>query len=287
MVHSMTSFARHQVDKDWGTLTIEIRSVNHRFLETHFRIPDTLKMLEIPLRDLLKKKLHRGKVELAIKYTPQNQNQGLAVDQALVEQLNKAISQISNSIDNISPVSPLDILQYPGVKIEKSVDQESINKAAMDIANHCIDDLIGHRQREGQELKLAIEQRLTGISAIVANVREKLPTIVNNQRTQILEKIAQWQVDIDSQRLEQEVAMLAQKIDVAEELDRLDAHVVETNHALNSKGSIGRRLDFLMQEFNREANTLSSKSVVTETTQNAVDLKVYIEQMREQVQNIE
>lgn len=288
MTLSMTGFARKELAATWGNLSCEMKSVNHRYLETYFRLPDSLKLTEIPLRNLIRKHLNRGKVECQIRFTPQlSQGTDLEVNQTLVQSLAAACQQISETLPATSAINPLAVLQWPGVLAEANLDMEALQTSVLELAGEALHDLIEHRQREGHELARAIEDRLDSISELVADVRKRLPEILASQRQNLADKVAELQVDLDPQRLEQEVVLLAQKADVAEELDRLDAHVQETRHVLKQQGPIGRRLDFLMQEFNREANTLSSKSIVTETTSRAVDLKVLIEQMREQIQNIE
>jgi len=288
MTYSMTGFARKELAAAWGTLAIEIKSVNHRYLENYFRLPDTFRPAEIPLRELIRRRLKRGKVECQVRFVPSAQHKDqLVVNQDLVRSLTHAVSEVSAIAINSALIDPLAILQYPGVLEEQALDTDLIESELMKLADAALTDLLAHRQREGQEMAAAIEERLAGISDVVADVRELMPLIIDRQRKQLQEKIADLQVELDPQRVEQEIILLAQKADVAEELDRLDTHVQEARHVLKQKGAIGRRLDFLMQEFNREANTLSSKSIVTETTKRAVDLKVFIEQMREQVQNIE
>ncbi|WP_428242942.1 YicC/YloC family endoribonuclease [Gynuella sp.] len=288
MILSMTGFARKETSDTWGTLSLEIKAVNHRYLETWFRLPDSLRMAEIPLRERIKKKLSRGKVEVQVRFSPQTQTSNqLNVNTQLVHDLNQAIEQIKTIIPQSSNVNPLNILQWPGVVAEQALDPEQLQAELFKLLDNALDDLLAHRAREGTELAQAIEERLQLISAIVSEVRARLPEIIEEQRANLKTKVGELIEQVDPQRLEQEIVMLAQKIDVAEELDRLDAHVQETRHVLTQKGSVGRRLDFLMQEFNREANTLSSKSILAETTKKAVDLKVYIEQMREQIQNIE
>lgn len=291
MPSSMTGFARKEAQCEWGTLVWEIRSVNHRYLEPHFRIPDTLRELEPKLRDSLRKLIHRGKIEASFHLQPasnsQTTEQTLCLNRPLVQQLAQAIEQVELQIPSSAPVNPMEILRWPGVIIERELDRDALLERALDVFEATVSNLIEHRQREGEELKNLIEQRLACVSEQVASVRQLLPTILQNQRTRLLEKLETVKADLDNDRLEQEMVLLAQKADVDEELDRLNTHVSEVSRTLNQKGGIGRRLDFLMQELNREANTLSSKSIVSETTQAAVELKVLIEQMREQIQNIE
>lgn len=284
---SMTGFARHESQHEWGNLIWEVRSVNHRYLEPHFRLPELVRELEPKLRDAMRKKLSRGKVEVSFTYQLKQGEAPLEVNRELLQQLQGAITDIEGSLAQTTPVTALDILHYPGMLTSAEVDRKLILAGSMDGFNAALDDLIEHRGREGSELQLLIEQRLDSILEQVTLVRGILPGILEAQRTRLLEKLEAVKGDLDNDRLEQEMVFLAQKTDVDEELDRLDTHVIEVHRTLKQKGSVGRRLDFLMQELNREANTLSSKSIVTDTTQAAVELKVLIEQMREQIQNIE
>lgn len=287
MTRSMTAFARQEQVLDIGTLSWELRSVNQRYLESHLRLPDQCRALEPKLRDLLRNGLTRGKIECHLRWHPANQDSQLQVNTELVQQLNAASDQINAIVGPTRQYSALEVLQWPGVLTEQSVDLAGLQKAALGLFKTSLKELIEHREREGQALKELIEQRLAAILTIVTQVQEQLPTILANQRQNLHNKLAELSADLDPQRLEQEMVLLSNKADVAEELDRLTTHVQEVRHTLQQKQAIGRRLDFLMQELNREANTLSSKSIVAATTLNAVELKVLIEQMREQVQNIE
>ncbi|OPX54148.1 TIGR00255 family protein [Oceanospirillum multiglobuliferum] len=276
MTHSMTAFTRQEAQHTWGTLSWEIRSVNQRFLEPHFRLPDTLRDLEPALRDLQRKQLNRGKVESTLRFQPAQANDQLSINEALVKQLAVAAEAISSQLQDPAKINPLQLMQWPGVLQNQEIDPEQIKAAALELYQQALTDLIHHRAREGDDLAQLINQRLDGIDAIVQQVREALPGILERQRQQILDKLASIKDELDPSRIEQEMVMLANKTDVA-----------EVRRVLKQKDPVGRRLDFLMQELNREANTLGSKSIVTETTQCAVELKVLIEQMREQVQNIE
>lgn len=289
MLRSMTAFARTDLRQEWGSLTWEIRSVNHRYLEPHFRLPDSLKELEPELREMLRNSIKRGKVECSLKYQPESRASGgsLQVNLDLAQDLNRALNQINRLLDNPAHINAFDILQWPGVLHVEETDLEPVKEEALRLFEEALTSLVEVREREGQYLRPLIEDRLDQIVEIVAQVREQLPEILQRQREAILARFEELQIELDPGRLEQEMVLLAQKADVAEELDRLDAHVKEVRSTLYSRDAIGRRLDFLMQELNREANTLSSKSIVTETTRCAVDLKVLIEQMREQIQNIE
>ncbi len=287
MTRSMTAFARQESQQAWGTLTWEVRSVNHRFLEPHLRLPEQLRELEGALRETLRKRLSRGKVECMLRFVPEEQAQTLQVNEAFAKQLLAATEQMEQLMPVSQTINPLDLLRWPGVLEDVQIDMEEVKREALQLFNKALADLQAGREREGKELAGLIEQRLDAITLVVSDVRTKLPQILQNQRNMLRSRVADLGVDLDPQRLEQEVVLLAQKADVDEEMDRLDTHVQEVRRILKQKEPIGRRLDFLMQELNREANTLSSKSIVTDTTQSAVELKVLIEQMREQIQNIE
>jgi len=284
----MTGFARSEEQYDWGSVIWELRSVNHRYLEMHFRLPDSHKALEPGLREVIRSSLNRGKLEvsLTIKLSGQSSD-GLGVNTQLAEDLLQAAAKIQQLSHQSADINPLEILRWPGVITEQSVDMVQVHATALSQFKDTIGQLVSSRQREGDELAIFIEQRLQSISEQVVLVRGLMPKILMAQKEKLHERLANLEIELDSERLEQEVVLLAQKADVDEELDRLDVHVTEVRRNLNDKKPIGRRLDFLMQELNREANTLSSKAIVTDTTQAAVELKVLIEQMREQIQNIE
>ncbi|MBB5211663.1 YicC/YloC family endoribonuclease [Microbulbifer hydrolyticus] len=284
-VRSMTAFGRAEVNYSTGTAVWEMRSVNHRYLEPHFRLPEAARALESKLRETLRKNLSRGKVEMTLNLKASSgEVAGIEINQALVNELVKAAQQVATESQ---PLNPLEVLKWPGVIAEPETDAEEQASAILDGFKQALKQVVENREREGAELAGFIEARLAGINEQVTTVRALLPQILQNQREKLKTRLEELLEEIDKDRIEQEIALLAQKADVDEELDRLDAHITETRRVLKNGGPIGRRLDFLMQEFNREANTLSSKAVVTDTTQAAVELKVLIEQMREQVQNIE
>ena len=287
--YSMTGFARLEATHSWGTIGWEVRSVNHRYLEPHFRLPELARGLEPDLRDALRKRLSRGKVEVSFSYqlASASASQSIRIDQELLQQLVATAEEVNAAIGNAAPVNPIEVMRWPGLIVETEIDKEELLSAATELFEQAIQGLIDHRQREGAELKHLIEQRLQGISEQVEQVRNILPQILDNQRQRLLDRLADIKGELNQDRLEQEMVYLAQKTDVDEELDRLDTHINEVRRALNKGGAVGRRLDFLMQELNREANTLSSKSIVSDTTQAAVEIKVLIEQMREQIQNME
>ena len=288
MVASMTAFARKQKEFDWGTLSWEIRSVNHRYLEPGIRIPDMLRPIEPAVRDALRKAIARCKVDCQVRFQSREEDQyATDLNADLVTQLNELTMQVLHLAPSAAPLSAADILKWPGVVKERELDASGIQSDAMTLLTETLSEFNIARQREGEELATLIRQRLAAIQDIVNSIRERLPEILVHQQENIRLRLDAFRTELDPARLEQEVVMLAQKADVDEELDRLSTHVREVERVLGTNEPIGRRLDFLMQELNREANTLSSKSIVAETTLNAVELKVLIEQMREQVQNIE
>ena len=286
-VHSMTAFARAEQAAPFGTLQVEIRSVNQRYLEPHFRLPDALRELEPLLRDALRNRLARGKVECSLRFDAADESQAPAVNTRRLAEIAEALSVVHHQVPHAGVPTTLDLLNQPGVLEAQHLDQEAIKAAATLLFEQALDELIDARAREGAKLAEMITSRLDAVSEQVATVRGLLPQILERQRAQLLERLDVAKTELDPQRLEAELVLVAQKADVDEELDRLTAHVEEVRRQLAQKGPKGRRLDFLMQELNREANTLSSKSVVADTTRCAVELKVLIEQMREQIQNIE
>ncbi|SDI57885.1 YicC family protein [Halomonas profundus] len=286
-VHSMTTFARTEQAAPFGTLQVEIRSVNQRYLDPHFRLHESLRDLEPVLREALRTRLARGKVECSVRFESAETAQAPAVNSARLAAIADALTAIQQQVPSAVPPTTLALLNQPGVMETQHLDQDAIKAAAKALFDQALDELIDARAREGEKLAEMITTRLTAVSEQVATVRSLLPQILERQRTQLLERLEVAKTELDPQRLEAELVLVAQKADVDEELDRLTAHIEEVSHQLAQKGPKGRRLDFLMQELNREANTLSSKSVVAETTRCAVELKVLIEQMREQIQNIE
>ena len=287
MPRSMTAFARNTTDFPWGSVTCELRSVNHRFLETGFRLPETLRQVEMSLREIARKKLSRGKVDCSIQLAFNSTDATVSADLTLAKQYIELAQQLAVQIDNPAAISPLDIMRWPGVLKEQDVESEHLQTAAIETFKLTVSQLLEGRQREGDKLADMIEQRLVGIQEQTTIVRENLPDILAHQRTRLEEKMADMKSQLDESRLEQEMIIIANRTDVDEELDRLDVHIAEIRRVLQSSDSIGRRLDFLMQELNREANTLGSKSIAGVTTQASVELKVLIEQMREQIQNLE
>lgn len=288
MTLSMTAFSRQQQEQEWGSLTWEIRSVNHRYLEANVRLPESFRALENAVREAVRKRLTRGKVECQLRFQSEaNVSTELHLNRPLIQQLVQANVEIEQITGTSSSLSNMEVLRWPGVIEEQDFDRTTIEKQALTLFTAALDDLVATREREGAELQGFITQRIDSIREIVVSVREKMPEILAKQKQALLDRLHDLKAELEPTRLEQEVSLLAQKADVEEELDRLDSHLNEVARVLNAKGQKGRRLDFLMQELNREANTLSSKSIVVETTLSAVELKVLIEQMREQIQNIE
>ncbi|KZX65212.1 YicC/YloC family endoribonuclease [Stutzerimonas frequens] len=287
MVHSMTAFARSEQAGTHGTLSWEIRSVNHRYLEPHLRLPEAFRDLEGQVRDALRKGLSRGKVECTLRFAEESQRSSLQVDQERASQLIAAAESVAALIRQPAAIDPLQVLGWPGVLVADAADPQALNQSALELFHKALEQLKEGRRREGTELAKLLEERLDSILAEVATLREQVPQMLAAQRQKILDRFNEMAAELDPQRLEQEMVLLAQKSDVAEELDRLSTHVGEVQRVLKAGGAAGRRLDFLMQELNREANTLGSKAFDPRSTQAAVNLKVLIEQMREQVQNIE
>lgn len=287
MIRSMTAFARRDTQGDWGVLTCEIRTVNHRYLEPSFRLPEALRELENRFREQLRTQLRRGKVDVALRFQSTETSPRLEIDESMAKAVNDAANHINRMLDNPAHLSALDVLRWPGVLASAEQDYSSAKKAADGLFAETVSELVSVREREGERLRPLFDERLETMAALVADVRKLMPTLLQAQEQTLRNRFAQAQVELDPERLAQEMVILAQKSDVAEELDRLDAHIQEVIHVFQSDEAIGRKLDFLMQELNREANTLSSKSIDARVTRAAVDLKVLIEQMREQVQNVE
>jgi uncharacterized protein (TIGR00255 family) len=289
MIHSMTGFASAEQQYDFGRLVWEIRSVNHRYFEFGFRVPEEFRVLEPEIRRILGLHLSRGKVDATLRYTPAAgiSSSNLRLNQELAGKL-LALQKELQDLSGMKQEPDLQsLLRWPGLVEEQAPNSQPLHEAAMELLLKAAKGLRAARGREGEQMSSAIRERLEGIEQWVVQIRDWLPEIREALRQKLLSRIEDLQQPLEPGRLEQEIAFLAQKMDVDEELDRLAAHVKETRLVLERDDPVGRRLDFLMQEFNRESNTLSSKSIDQRTTQAAVELKVLIEQMREQVQNIE
>lgn len=287
MVHSMTAFARAERAGAHGTLSWELRSVNHRYLEPHLRLPEAFRDLEGAIREALRQGLSRGKVECTLRFDEANAGKPLQVDRERTAQLVAAAESVAALISQPGPINPLEVLAWPGVLVADVADPQALNTDALDLFHAALTQLKDGRAREGAELARLLNERLDAMLDEVTALRQLVPQMLAAQRQRILDRFRELQVELEPQRLEQELVLLAQKSDVAEELDRLCTHIAEVRRVLSAGGAAGRRLDFLMQELNREANTLGSKAFDPRSTQAAVNLKVLIEQMREQVQNIE
>lgn len=286
-MHSMTAFARAALDVHNVHLVWELKSVNHRYLETQFRMPDALRRLEHPLRETARKHLRRGKVDCTLKIEPLHGGEGITINRGVLLQLMAAIEQVRRDAPEIGSLSPMELLRWPGVLDDTPADNEAVLTQASELFETALSDLIAARESEGNKLKSTVTDRLDQIADMLSELKPLTANLASIQKEKLQQRVAELAVNLDPGRLEQEVALLAQRVDVAEELDRLAIHVEEARTHIQSQGPHGRRLDFLTQELNREANTLGAKSVLAETSQRAVDLKVIIEQIREQVQNIE
>ncbi|QLK63073.1 YicC family protein [Enterobacteriaceae bacterium Kacie_13] len=287
MIRSMTAYARREIKGDWGSAAWELRSVNQRYLETYIRLPEQFRSLEPVVRERIRARLTRGKVECNLRFDldPGAQS-SLQLNEKLAKQLVEAAQWVKMQSDE-GEINPLEVLRWPGVMLAEEQDLDAISTELLLALESALDDFIAARESEGAALKVMIEQRLDGVSAEVLKVRAHMPNILQWQRERLVSKLEDAQVQLENTRLEQELVLMAQRVDVAEELDRLEAHVKETHKIMKKEEAVGRRLDFMMQEFNRESNTLASKSINADVTTSAIELKVLIEQMREQIQNIE
>jgi len=287
-IYSMTAFARETVETGQGAVTVEIRAVNHRYLDCSFKLPDALRNLEPRLRQQAAAKLARGKVECLIRLQPlEEQASAININREQLQRVIVAATTVAKAMSQAQPINPLELLQFPGVCSGAEADEEALQVSAVALFGAALDSLVENRAREGASLAAMIRDRLEQVDAETAATRKLLPELKQQQRARLLARLAELQVEVDGSRLEQELVYLAQKADVDEELDRLQTHTEEVRRTLDRGGPCGRRLDFLMQELNREANTLSSKSIASSSTHSAIQLKVLIEQMREQIQNIE
>ncbi|MCG7963972.1 MAG: YicC family protein [Candidatus Thiodiazotropha taylori] len=288
MISSMTAFAREEYRGELGNMSWEIRSVNHRYLEAFLRLPEELRALEPSIRERLNNRLGRGKLDVSLKYKAGGGGDAnLCINQRLVEQLIDADQQLADMVELDPSMRSGDLLRWPGVLEEEERDYTPVKAQAMQLLETALDSLIDNRLREGQRLGEIIALRCDALASEVGRVRGLMPDVLEAVRSRIKDRLNEVMEELDEARVEQEMVLLAQRLDVDEELDRLETHIEEVRRVLESDEPIGRRLDFLMQELNREANTLTSKSNSVEVTRSAVEMKVLIEQMREQVQNLE
>jgi len=286
MIRSMTAFASGERSTEWGTLGCELRAVNHRFLELGLRLPEELRVLEPALRERVAARISRGKVDLGLRLRQADGGEALQLNDALLARLSALALDVDARFPGVR-TQFTELLQFPGVLQGRDVDPAALQAEALRLLDEVLDQFVAAREREGSNLAQAILERVDGIARHAADVRTLMPVIRAGQRSKLELRLADLAQPADQGRLEQELVLWLQKLDVDEELDRLDSHIVEIRRVLAQKDPVGRRLDFLLQEFNREANTLGSKSVDKRTSQVAVELKVLIDQIREQVQNIE
>ena len=288
MIYSMTGYAVAAAELPSGALNLELRSVNHRYLDVQFRIPDDLRALEAGLREKTSGRITRGKVEvrITVNKTPASQS-GLQIDAKLLAQLKHLNDEVRSSIPGSAPLSANDVLRWPGVLGNDSLQLEDLQEACGRLLERVLDDLTATRGREGEKLKNVLLERIGAMEMLVRNIAPRMPQLIAGYKDKLTARLREAMVNIDDDRLKQELVLFASKIDVDEELSRLSTHFAEIRRILDKGGAVGKRLDFLMQELNREANTLGSKSVDLEVTQTSMELKVLIEQMREQIQNIE
>ena len=288
MLNSMTGFARQAAEGPLGTLTWELRTVNHRYLDVQFRLPDELRPNENELRQQVAKHLKRGKIDCSLHFRRAiSKSAELKINHDLVQQLKQKLDELSQTLHESRAIDPVDLLRWPGVVSEAEVDTEPLYEEASQLLAETLAALGKMRASEGKRIAEMIDSRCAEIMKISESIRARMPDVLSAVRTRQQERIDKLDIEADPARLETELALIAQKLDIDEELDRLDSHINEIRDVMTSSEPVGRRLDFLMQELNREANTLGSKSADTETTTAAVELKVLIEQMREQVQNVE
>ncbi|MDX1508894.1 MAG: YicC/YloC family endoribonuclease [Woeseiaceae bacterium] len=284
----MTGFARRSVDCALGTLTWELRAVNHRYLDLQFKMPEELRPKEQAFRQQVGARLRRGKVECAFHFRRAfDEDSELQINEDLVGLLADRLRRVAKTLDDAEDVDPVDVLRWPGVIQQPEIDLEPLFDEASALLDEALEQIADMRASEGERIQTMIESRCDDIAGIAAAVRARMPEVMDAVRQKQRDRIDKLDVEADPDRLEVELALIASKLDVDEEIDRLESHVTEIRDTLNKDEAVGRRLDFLMQELNREANTLASKSADTETTRAAVDLKVLIEQMREQIQNVE
>ena len=285
MVASMTAFARLEDSGEWGHAVWEIRTVNHRYLDISIRLPEELRALETSVREQVSIKLKRGKVECNLRYDADSAVGDISINAGLAEKIIHAARGLP--IERSAPIDPLDVLRWPGVIDKNSPDLERLVNPVIALLDKALENILHNRHREGEQIEQMITKRCDLSLHQLRQIRDKVPEIIAIMRERHLARVQELGIELDNGRLEQEIALLSQKLDVAEELDRMETHINEVKRILTGTEPIGRRLDFLMQEMNREANTLGSKSAHIDTSNASIELKVLIEQMREQIQNIE
>ena len=285
MVASMTAFARREDSGEWGHAVWEVRTVNHRYLDISIRLPEELRVLEGKVRERISARLKRGRVECNLRFNSESAAGDFNVNTGLIEKIIQASADLP--VTRPAPMNPVDILRWPGVIDKNTPDLEQLGKSLIVLLEQTLEDLIDTRRREGGKISEMIETRCDLSLQQVHRIREIIPDIIASTSDRHVARVREIGIELDNGRLEQEISLLAQKLDVAEELDRLETHILEVKRVLTDTEPVGRRLDFLMQEMNREANTLGSKSAHIDTSNASIELKVLVEQMREQIQNIE
>jgi uncharacterized protein (TIGR00255 family) len=288
MTASMTAFSSSDISTNWGQLTWEIRSVNHRYLDISLRLPEPLRRIEEDIREKINTRLARGKIDCYLRFQiDRNEPGAMSINNKLVDRIAEMSNELEKRLHESSSIGVTDILNWPGVITDEGIDYETLATDAVKLLDDTLEGLIRNRQREGDRLAMMVKERLNGIEEQVDIVRSILPEVMAAFRKRLEQRLSDFKDSLDPVRLEQELVIFASKSDVAEELDRLQSHITEARRALTSDRPVGRRLDFLMQEMNREANTLGSKSSDIRITNVSIELKVLIEQIREQIQNIE
>ena len=287
MIRSMTGYAVKSRDLAQGTLQLELKSVNSRYLDFHFRVAEELRAMEIPLRELLSSQISRGKVECRLSYNTSAARGEMQINHELLATLERLGKQVRANMPDAPPLSVNEILRWPGMFGEQGIDFSALGPEVQALAREALQDFIATRAREGEKLAAMIVDRVQAMRRIVADVAPRIPDVQAAFMEKLRQRLTEALGNASDDRVLQEVAVFATRIDVAEELSRLITHLDEVERVLKAGGACGKRLDFLMQELNREANTLASKSAVTEVSQAAMELKLLIEQMREQIQNLE
>jgi len=288
MIRSMTAFAKQQSQSELGMISWELKTVNNRFVDLSWRLPESLRILEPALREATKEHLQRGKLDASLRFYPGEEVVSeIKINEKLLEQVKKNLLQVEQTLSERTQIDPVTVLRWPGMTQQEEADLTKVKVEVLRLFELALVELRETREREGDKLKALIIERLDGMDVIMKELKPILPEVLRLHREKIVERFAELKVEVDEERLEQEMIYLAQKVDVMEEVDRLETHMNEMRRVLEEGGAVGRRLDFLLQEMHREANTLGSKSIHTATTQSSLELKVLIEQIREQVQNIE